>query len=65
MLYVFDSGWLYCYFCNFRIKLLVIEFSVLNDSYGDNIFVDEFIMVISRDKVSKKFFRFFLEKFNK
>lgn len=46
-------------------KLLVIEFSVLNDSYGDNIFVDEFIMVISRDKVSKKFFRFFLEKFNK
>lgn len=65
MLYVFDSSWLYCYFCNFRMKLLVIEFSVLNDSYGDNIFVDEFIMVISRDKVSKKFFRFFLEKFNK
>lgn len=65
MLYVFDSSWLYCYFCNFRIKSSVIESSALNDSYGDNTFVDESTMATSRDKVSKKSPRSPLEKLNK
>lgn len=51
--------------CNFRIKSSVIESSALNDSYGDNTFVDESTMATSRDKVSKKSPRSPLEKLNK
>lgn len=50
---------------NRKIKSSVIESSALNDSYGDNTFVDESTMATSRDKVSKKSPRSPLEKLNK
>ena len=40
--------------CNFRVKSTVVESSALNDSYGDNTFVDESTLATSRDKMSKK-----------
>ena len=35
-------------------KSTVVESSALNDSYGDNTFVDESTLATSRDKMSKK-----------
>nr|XP_022322743.1 centrosome-associated protein 350-like [Crassostrea virginica] len=37
-----------------RVKSTVVESSALNDSYGDNTFVDESTLATSRDKMSKK-----------